>query len=55
MILRNLFIKNNRLLLGEIGISFETLSNSNEINILYYPAEYFDKNFKTFEKNFDVW
>ena len=47
-------IKNNHLILGEIGFSFETLINSSEINKLYYPTEYFDENFKIFEKNYGL-
>ena len=54
---RNIYVKNNRLVLGEVGLSAQIIdfNEDNEQNLLYYPLEYFEENFNEFKINFDIW
>lgn len=50
-------MRNNRLILGEIGLSIELLKYKEENceGSLYYGPEYLDKTDFKFERSFDIW
>ncbi len=54
--LRNIFVKNDRSILGEIGFTHEIANYNEDLddNFLYYPNEYFDEK-PIIENSFDIW
>ena len=65
---RNIFVRENRLIIGEIGLTVQVLENKlskikkleinskeNEENELYYPKEFYSTDFIEFKLNFDIW